>query len=197
MAVLGRYFERVSPGRVTQPRTAPSQPSPAQPSPGRTFPTFLGRNVVWRVAGPGQPGTGHHHHHTSHCLTQTHTVSSQGDGTCSHPPQRIKQFSFVRRFLGPVDMLIITLDKTSPLAGFNAVHYSELKMFPRISIVHFSFILKQFHYVPQPVETTMNCNCIICTQVCFNVRSAVRKSILICILGTFDIYCGLQVPTIS
>ena len=44
---LGRYFERVSPGRVTQPRTAPS--------PGRTFPTFLGRNVVWRVPGPGQP----------------------------------------------------------------------------------------------------------------------------------------------
>ena len=94
-----------------QPPASPAQPSPAQPSPGRTFPTFLGRNVVWRVPGPGQPGTGHHHHHhTSPCLTHTHTVSSQGDGTCSHPPQRIKQFSFVRRFLGPVDMLIITLD---------------------------------------------------------------------------------------
>ena len=95
---------------LRNPGQPPAQPSPAHPSPGRTFPTFLGRNVVWRVAGPGQPGTGHHHHHTSHCLTQTHTVSSQGDGTCSHPPQRIKQFSFVRRFLGPVDMLIITLD---------------------------------------------------------------------------------------
>ena len=37
---LGRYFERVSPGRVTQPRTAPSpaQPSPAQPRPH--FPNF-------------------------------------------------------------------------------------------------------------------------------------------------------------
>ena len=78
---LGRYFERVSPGRVTQPRTAPSQPSPArpaQPSPGRTFPTFLGRNVVWRVLVLGSPAP-------SPYLTRPHTGShGQGDGPCSH-----------------------------------------------------------------------------------------------------------------
>ena len=108
---LGRYFERVSPGRVTQPRTAPSQPSPAQPSPAQAALSQLSSAGMWSGGSRSWAAcTGHHHHHTSPCLTHTHTVSSQGDGTCSHPPQRIKQFSFVRRFLGPVDMLIITLD---------------------------------------------------------------------------------------
>ena len=100
---LGRYFERVSPGRVTQPRTAPSQPSPAQPRPH--FPNFPRQECG--LASPGQPGTITIPHTASHRLTRSVRWPMQ-------PPQRIKQFSFVRRFLGPVDMLIITLDKLLP-----------------------------------------------------------------------------------
>ena len=98
---------------ATQDSPQPAQPSPAspaqpaQPSPSRTFPTFLSRNVVWRVPSAGQPGTITIPHMASHWLTRSVRWPMQ-------PPQRIKQFSFVRRFLGPVDMLIITLDKLLP-----------------------------------------------------------------------------------
>ena len=80
---LGRYFERVSPGRVTQPRTAPSQPSPAQPaqpSPAQAALSQLSLAGMWsggsRVLGSPAP---------SPYLTRPHTGShGQRDGPCSH-----------------------------------------------------------------------------------------------------------------
>ena len=83
----------------------PGQPpaSPAQPRPH--FPNFPRQECG--LASPGQPGTITIPHTASHRLTRSVRWLMQ-------PPQRIKQFSFVRRFLGPVDMLIITLDKLLP-----------------------------------------------------------------------------------
>ena len=92
-----------NPGQPPASPAQPAQPSPAQPRPH--FPNFPRQECG--LASPGQPGTITIPHTASHRLTRSVRWPMQ-------PPQRIKQFSFVRRFLGPVDMLIITLDKLLP-----------------------------------------------------------------------------------
>ena len=133
---------------ATQDSPQPAQPSPAQPRPH--FPNFPRQECGLAGGGSWAACTGHHHH-TSHCLTQAHTVSSQGDGTCSHPPQRIKQFSFVRRFLGPVDMLIITLDTNFSLGW---IQCSALPLLWIENVSKYQHCTLLFHFETVPLRSS-------------------------------------------